>query len=265
MFKLAIFIVALAVTTEATPVACDVTCCAGTMTQDGTCQNAAVGNAFQIHHNTPNAPGSYDTITHECYEDTNHVNKCTCSCETTTPTCSDNTQNGDETGVDCGGSCSACVPAWIWSQELITLGDTTNTSCTDECQSKSMTCNEEVFETALLALYDGNNLINNTLLSIAMNGALMPASGPVADLENINGTHCIGDTLITPGAYGFVTYWTDHDPSYQQTETHNCFAPVHFAPAFYNLCTERFTKTSEYSSNATHTYDQHALCYCSTS
>ncbi len=27
-----------------------------------------------------------------------------------TPTCSDGIQNGDETGVDCGGSCDACVP-----------------------------------------------------------------------------------------------------------------------------------------------------------
>ncbi len=28
---------------------------------------------------------------------------------TPTPTCTDGVQNGDETGVDCGGSCTACT------------------------------------------------------------------------------------------------------------------------------------------------------------
>jgi hypothetical protein len=37
-------------------------------------------------------------------------------------TCSDGIQNGDETGVDCGGSCSACSQPLTWTGELTTNG-----------------------------------------------------------------------------------------------------------------------------------------------
>ena len=38
------------------------------------------------------------------------------------PTCSDLTQNGDETGVDCGGSCPACSTPVPWKQSVFTFG-----------------------------------------------------------------------------------------------------------------------------------------------
>jgi len=40
----------------------------------------------------------------------------------TPPTCSDLIQNGDETGVDCGGSCPACSPPGPWQQAAFTFG-----------------------------------------------------------------------------------------------------------------------------------------------
>jgi len=39
-----------------------------------------------------------------------YSSSCHATAEGASPTCSDSTQNGDETGVDCGGSCPACPP-----------------------------------------------------------------------------------------------------------------------------------------------------------
>ena len=38
------------------------------------------------------------------------------------PTCSDGTQNGDETGADCGGSCPACALALFLNEYFLFLG-----------------------------------------------------------------------------------------------------------------------------------------------
>lgn len=57
---------------------------------------------------------------------TDHCQSTTC---TTSPTCSDGAQNGDETGVDCGGSCPACSsPArkTMWSGFGLGVGKTIN-------------------------------------------------------------------------------------------------------------------------------------------
>lgn len=47
-----------------------------------------------------------------CFDSTQNGDEtavdCGGSCATCVTTCSDTTQNGDETGVDCGGSCDAC-------------------------------------------------------------------------------------------------------------------------------------------------------------
>ncbi|UOB16344.1 hypothetical protein [Abyssalbus ytuae] len=51
------------------------------------------------------------------------------------PTCSDNIQNGDETGVDCGGSCSPCAPGQ--STEL--QGDITEDVTLDSSKEYSLT------------------------------------------------------------------------------------------------------------------------------
>ncbi len=55
------------------------------------------------------------------------------------PTCNDGIQNGDETGVDCGGSCSACPTC----NDGIQNGDETGVDCGGSC-SPCPTCNDGV-------------------------------------------------------------------------------------------------------------------------
>jgi len=58
---------------------------------------------------------------------------CGGSCAACGPTCTDGVMNGDETGVDCGGSCPVC-PAWAtggWS------------GCNRGTQTRSVTCESE--------------------------------------------------------------------------------------------------------------------------
>lgn len=49
---------------------------------------------------------------------------------TTTPTCSDGIKNGNETGVDCGGSCSACI---TFDLDPITCGACEHLWCLGSC------------------------------------------------------------------------------------------------------------------------------------
>lgn len=56
-----------------------------------------------------------------------------------TPTCSDGIQNGDETGVDCGGSCSPCASC----NDGIQNGDETGVDCGGSC-SPCPTCNDGI-------------------------------------------------------------------------------------------------------------------------
>ncbi len=56
-----------------------------------------------------------------------------------TPTCNDGTQNGDETGVDCGGSCSACPSC----NDGVQNGNETGVDCGGSC-SACPSCNDGV-------------------------------------------------------------------------------------------------------------------------
>jgi hypothetical protein len=64
-----------------------------------------------------------------------YINTTTETCAS--PTCSDSTQNGDETGVDCGGSCSACPTCSDSTQN----GDETGVDCGGSC-SACPTCSD---------------------------------------------------------------------------------------------------------------------------
>ena len=55
------------------------------------------------------------------------------------PTCDDNIQNGDETGVDCGGSCVACSTC----DDNIQNGDETGVDCGGSCVACS-TCDDNI-------------------------------------------------------------------------------------------------------------------------
>jgi len=50
-----------------------------------------------------------------------------------TPTCNDGIQNGNETGVDCGGSCSACPPPAATCSDGIQNGNETGVDCGGTC------------------------------------------------------------------------------------------------------------------------------------
>ena len=54
-------------------------------------------------------------------------------CGDTTPTCTDGIQNGDETGIDCGGSCDPCVPTPT-CDDGIQNGDETGIDCGGSCE-----------------------------------------------------------------------------------------------------------------------------------
>ncbi len=63
----------------------------------------------------------------------------------TTPTCNDGIQNGDETGVDCGGSCPACSTEPTCN-DGIQNGDETGVDCGGSCPacSNEPTCNDGI-------------------------------------------------------------------------------------------------------------------------
>jgi len=55
-------------------------------------------------------------------------------------TCDDNIQNGDETGVDCGGSCVACSTC----DDNIQNGDETGVDCGGSCVACATTCDDNI-------------------------------------------------------------------------------------------------------------------------
>jgi hypothetical protein len=56
------------------------------------------------------------------------------------PTCDDGVQNGDETGVDCGGSCAPCVTC----DDGIQNGDETGIDCGGSCPDACATCDDGI-------------------------------------------------------------------------------------------------------------------------
>ncbi|MEL6718532.1 MAG: GEVED domain-containing protein, partial [Bacteroidota bacterium] len=58
-----------------------------------------------------------------------------------TPTCSDGIQNGDETGVDCGGSCPTACPT---CSDGIQNGDETGVDCGGSCPTACPTCSDGI-------------------------------------------------------------------------------------------------------------------------
>ncbi|MFT5800269.1 MAG: hypothetical protein ACI956_000069 [Nonlabens sp.] len=70
---------------------------------------------------------------------------CTAPCGGAEPTCSDGIQNGDETGIDCGGSCAPCdVPPTC--DDGIQNGDETGVDCGGSCAPCDVlpTCNDGI-------------------------------------------------------------------------------------------------------------------------
>lgn len=78
----------------------------------------------------------------------------------TKPTCTDNKQNGDETGIDCGGSCSLMCkgdvsdPSVLWSRAFPVTGNYYNLVAFVENRNKSAGVVSASYE---FRIYDTNN------------------------------------------------------------------------------------------------------------
>ena len=66
---------------------------------------------------------------------------CGGSCPTACPTCEDGIQNGDETGIDCGGSCPTACPT---CEDGIQNGDETGIDCGGSCPTACPTCEDGI-------------------------------------------------------------------------------------------------------------------------
>ena len=66
---------------------------------------------------------------------------CGGSCPDACPTCDDGIQNGDETGVDCGGSCPNACPT---CDDGIQNGDETGVDCGGSCPNACPTCDDGI-------------------------------------------------------------------------------------------------------------------------
>ncbi|MFC1610731.1 hypothetical protein ACFL6C_07225 [Myxococcota bacterium] len=84
------------------------------------------------------------TATSTCSDGTQNGNEtgvdCGGSCSPCpAPSCSDGIQNGDQTGVDCGGSCPACAPS---CSDGIQNGDETDVDCGGSCPACAPSCSD---------------------------------------------------------------------------------------------------------------------------
>lgn len=79
-----------------------------------------------------------------------------------TPTCTDNRQNGDEQGVDCGGSClkicafQATNPVVLWARAFPVSGNSYNLLAYAENQNQNGAAYEAEYE---FKVYDTNNIL----------------------------------------------------------------------------------------------------------
>ncbi|WP_452598134.1 M43 family zinc metalloprotease [Pontimicrobium sp. MEBiC01747] len=116
-----------------------------------------------------------------------------------TPTCDDGIQNGDETGVDCGGSCEPCnTPPTC--DDGIQNGDETGVDCGgSSCEPCSTACTDnEVNVTITL-----DNYPEETAWSIVNASGTTVASGSYSSANPDGST--VSETLCLPdGCYDFI-------------------------------------------------------------
>jgi hypothetical protein len=78
------------------------------------------------------------------------------------PTCFDNKQNGDERGIDCGGSCNlfcsqdVSEPSILWSRAFHVVGNSYNLIALVENKNKNAAISSISYE---FKVYDTNNLL----------------------------------------------------------------------------------------------------------
>lgn len=111
------------------------------------------------------------------------------------PTCDDGIQNGDETGVDCGGSCEPCV-ATPTCDDGIQNGDETGVDCGGSCAPCVVTC--ETFNLDL----DFDNFSSETSWELTdLSGTLVDSESYSASLDATTETFC-----LDPGCYEYTIF-----------------------------------------------------------
>ena len=114
-----------------------------------------------------------------------------------TPTCTDGIQNGDETGVDCGGSCPNACPQEPTCTDGIQNGDETGVDCGGSCPNScptTSTCTDGIQNGDETGVDCGGSCPNN---------CPEPPSGDLAFLEPTNGAKLlfIGQDLLSISDY----------------------------------------------------------------
>jgi len=96
------------------------------------------------------------------------------------PTCSDGIQNGDETGVDCGGSCPPCGGGGPTCSDGIQNGNETGVDCGGSCPPCPPQCDTEY----TLNINLDNFPSETTWEMTNINGTLADAGGPYSSADD---------------------------------------------------------------------------------
>ena len=114
------------------------------------------------------------------------------------PTCDDGIQNGDETGVDCGGSCAPCVTPPT-CDDGIQNGDEEGVDCGgSSCAPCQVTC--ENFELTI----NFDDYASETSWEMTnINGALAASNSYSA---SASGTTTVEDICLDPGCYEYTIF-----------------------------------------------------------
>ncbi|MCR9103527.1 MAG: T9SS type A sorting domain-containing protein, partial [bacterium] len=112
----------------------------------------------------------------------------------TTPTCDDGIQNGDETGVDCGGSCAPCATC----DDGIQNGDETGVDCGGSCAPCQVTC--ENFELTI----NFDNFASETSWEMTNINGTLAASNSYSSAQNATTT--VEDICLDPGCYEYTIF-----------------------------------------------------------
>lgn len=127
------------------------------------------------------------------------------------PTCSDNRMNGDESGIDCGGSCtrmckeSVSDPVVLWSRAFPVIGNTYNLVALIENQNRNSAIAEASYE---FRIYD----INNHLIGRRQGVTFIPPNKQFAVFE---ARFDSGEAKVKSVSFEFVEpyVWVKKEPT----------------------------------------------------
>jgi hypothetical protein len=135
----------------------------------------------------------------------------------TAPTCNDGLQNGDETGIDCGGSCSPC-PTNPTCEDGVQNGDETGIDCGGSCSPCPTTPTCE----------DG--IQNGDETGIDCGGSCSPCP----DDNNCNQNMIY--VLINPDDYGSETTWVINDEAGNEIASGGPYIDYNHTPDLTEVC-----------------------------